>query len=64
MTVRLTIDLSDDVAESLKNLADKNGISVTEQVRRAIATEMWIGEQQNVLVTDENGNVKRVVPGS
>jgi len=64
MTVRLTIDLSDDVAESLKNLADKNGVSVTEQVRRAIATEMWIGEQPNVLVADANGNVKRVVPGS
>lgn len=61
MPVKLTINLSDEVADNLKALADKNNITVTEQVRRAISTEKWIGEQKKVLVEDDEGQLQQVV---
>lgn len=61
MAVKLTINLSDEAAETLKTLADNNGITVTEQVRRAISTEKWIGEQKKVLIEDDQGKLQQVV---
>ncbi len=61
MAVKLTINLSDEAAETLKTLADTNEITVTEQVRRAISTEKWIGEQNKVLIEDGQGKLQQVV---
>lgn len=37
--IRLNADLSPDVAKALKDLADKQGVSLTEALSRAISTE-------------------------
>jgi hypothetical protein len=41
MSIKLTVSLSEEVVGALTELAQANGISVTEQLRRAISTEKW-----------------------
>ena len=61
MAVKFTVNLSDEAAQALKDLAGKNGISVTEQLGRAISTAQWIGDQKEVLIEDSQGKLQRVV---
>jgi len=65
MTVKLTVNLSDEVAETLKKLAEHNGITVTEQLRRAISTEKWVEDinkdQSKKLLIADDGDLKEVV---
>jgi predicted transcriptional regulator len=64
MTVKLTVNLSDDVAAALKSMADHNDVTVTDQLRRAISTEKWLTEvrdsKKKVLIED-NGKLQEVV---
>ena len=64
MAVKMSVNLSEEAAQALKNLADQNGVTITEQLRRSIATEVWRegGEraQGKVLVEDARGNVREV----
>lgn len=64
MAVRMTVNLSNEVAETIKDLAQRNGITVTEQLRRSIATEVWRENVERnrgkVLVEDESGRVREV----
>ena len=64
MAVRMSVNLSDQVAQTLKDSADKNCVSVTEQVRRAISTEVWREKVEEsggkVLVEDKDGRVREV----
>ncbi|MDI6103766.1 hypothetical protein QLQ12_34645 [Actinoplanes sp. NEAU-A12] len=41
-TVKLTVTLSNEVVQALKDMASANGISVTEQLRRSISTQKWL----------------------
>nr|WSW45364.1 hypothetical protein OG296_20800 [Streptomyces sp. NBC_01001] len=62
--VRLTVNLSEEVVQALQDLASKNGVTVTEQLRRAISTEKWledIRESHKVLVEEGSGRVREVV---
>ena len=63
--VKLTVNLPGEVVHALKELALKNRITVTDQIRRAIATEYWLVEtlQENkVLLEDrDSGSVREVV---
>jgi predicted transcriptional regulator len=64
--VRLSVNLAPDVAEALKRLANKSGVTLTEMVRRAISTENFLEEQRaagkKVLIADEEEkNVREVV---
>lgn len=62
MTVRLSINLADDVAAALGDWADKKDISYTEAVRRAIAvwnfveTEIANGNTVTVIETGPGGD--------
>ena len=60
----MSVNLSDEAAKTLKDMADKNGVTVTEQLRRSIATELWREqiEEKNgkVLVEDASGRVREV----
>jgi predicted transcriptional regulator len=56
MTVRLNVNLSDDVAAALKEIADKRGLTATEAVRRAIAWYKFIDEE----VVDGNRTIQLV----
>ena len=44
--VRLNADLSPDVANALKKLADSQGVSLTEALSRAIGTEATLADQR------------------
>ena len=60
----MSLNLSDDAAQTLKKLADKNGVTVTEQLRRSIATEVWRERVEDsrgkVLVEDASGQIRQV----
>jgi hypothetical protein len=64
--VRLSVNLAPEAARTLKELAAKNGVSVTEMVRRAISTESFIDEQveegNKILIEDaEDKSLKQLV---
>lgn len=65
MAVKLSVNLSDEAAAELKRMADENGVTVTEQLRRSIATEVWrekVAESgSKILVEDPRGSVQEVV---
>lgn len=44
--VRLNADLSPDVANALKDLAEKQGVSLTEALSRAIGTEATLAAKR------------------
>jgi predicted transcriptional regulator len=58
----MTINLSDSVAKTIKGLADRQGVSVTEIIRRSIGVEMWRQDVEKsggkVLVESPSGDVK------
>jgi predicted transcriptional regulator len=64
MAIKMSVNLSDEAAKTLKTLADKNGVTVTEQLRRSISTELWREQvedaQSKILVEDPNGKVREV----
>lgn len=64
MAVKMSVNLSDEAAAQLKRMADDNGITVTEQLRRSIATEVWREEVEKgrgkILVEDPKGSVHEV----
>jgi predicted transcriptional regulator len=61
----MSVNLSDDAATTLKDMANRNGVTVTEQLRRSIATEVWRENVEasngTVLVEDASGNVREIV---
>lgn len=63
--VRLSVNLSADVAEALRALAAQKGASISEIVRDAIATEAFLVEEQSsggqILVREKDGSMKQVV---
>jgi predicted transcriptional regulator len=65
MAVKLSVNLSDEAAAELKRMADENGVTVTEQLRRSIATEVWrekvADAGSKILVEDPKGSVHEVV---
>ncbi len=68
MTVRLNVNLNDESAAALKEIADKRGITVTEATRRAIAWLKFIddevveGGRKIQLVNRASDEVTEVVP--
>jgi predicted transcriptional regulator len=64
MAVKMSVNLSEDAVRKLKAMAGKNGITLTEQLRRSIATEVWREQVEesggSVLVENENGQVREV----
>jgi predicted GIY-YIG superfamily endonuclease len=64
MAVKLTVNLSDEVASTLKSMADANGVTVTEQLRRAISTEKWlkdVHDEKKKVLLENNGKIQEVV---
>jgi hypothetical protein len=62
--VRLSVNLSPDVADVLKEYAGRKGISVTEAVRRAIAVLKFVDGAQDrgaSLNIEESGTLKEVL---
>ena len=63
--VRLSINLTPQVADELKGYAARKGISVTEAVRRAIGVLSFVDEAQDrgasVNVAEKDGSLKEVL---
>jgi Ribbon-helix-helix protein, copG family len=63
--VKLTVNLPPRVWEVLKRLAEEQGITKTEALRRAISTEAFRHEVQKsggrIMVERKDGSVERVV---
>jgi hypothetical protein len=62
--IKVTVNLSEEVVNALRELAQKNGVTVTEQLRRAISTEKWLDEIRDthkVLLENQQGRVREVV---
>jgi len=60
---RLNVNLNQQTAEALKEIAVENGISLTEAIRRAIALLKFIGDEirddRKVQIMDRDGRNKR-----
>ncbi|MEW6747905.1 MAG: ribbon-helix-helix protein, CopG family [Planctomycetota bacterium] len=64
--VRLSVNMNQETAAALKEIADHHGVSVTEAVRRAVAIASFIEDElakgKSVQVLDEQtGRVREVV---
>ena len=62
--VRLTADLPYAEVDALKVLAEKQGVTMTEALRRAIATEKLLAERRakgSRVLLDDNGRVTELV---
>lgn len=61
--VRLNVNLNQETAEALKDIAKKENISLTEAVRRAIAILKFVEEEQDrgrkIQTMDRDGKDKR-----
>jgi predicted transcriptional regulator len=61
--VRLSVNLSPEVAQVLREMADKRGITVTEALRQAISTEKFISESiekgEKILIEGPKGKSVR-----
>ncbi|WP_161952538.1 ribbon-helix-helix protein, CopG family [Actinoplanes sp. TFC3] len=64
-TVKLTVSLSDEVVDALKEMAAEERTSVTEQIRRAVSLQKWMYDLQRrkakLLVEEVNGSPREVV---
>jgi hypothetical protein len=64
VVVRLSVNVSPAVAETIKGIAKRNGISVTEAVRRAISVLAYIDSAQSrgaSINIQEDGVLKEVL---
>jgi len=64
-TVKVSVNLPEDSVASLKALAKREGISMTEALRRSISLQEFVDEQESegsaILVKDKDDNVQRLV---
>jgi len=63
--VRLSVNLSRDVALTLRNMAQQQGVTVTEALRRAIGTEKFLRDETStgskILIEDTNNKFKQII---
>jgi hypothetical protein len=63
--VKLNVNLGQPVAQALKTLADRHGVTVTEEVRRTISVAKYLDDRLSeggrVLVESKDGQVRELV---
>ncbi len=61
---KVTVNLSDETIEDLKEVAEKRGITLTEAIRKAIATEKFVQDERDeggkILIEKPGGRVREV----
>ncbi|MFN8192512.1 MAG: ribbon-helix-helix protein, CopG family [Nocardioidaceae bacterium] len=57
MTTRLSININDETAQALRELADESGTTVTEVVRRAVSVYKFFDDAR-----DEGKTIQLVSP--
>ncbi len=62
---KITVNLPKEVVESLKELANEQGITATAALRQAISTEAFIRKQMKnnakILIQEPQGDTKQLV---
>lgn len=62
---KISANLSDELDEQLRKVADRRGISMTELLRQALSTELWLRQQaeedSKILVESKDGETRQVV---
>jgi predicted transcriptional regulator len=65
MAVKMSVNLPDEAVDSLRQIAAKNGITLTAALRQAISNEKFLEDElQNdakLLIEDKNKAVRQVV---
>jgi hypothetical protein len=63
--VRLSVNLSQEVAQALREVADRHGCSITEAVRRCVSTQKYIEDNveagAKILLEAPNQPLKELV---
>ncbi|HEY4392417.1 MAG TPA: CopG family transcriptional regulator [Polyangia bacterium] len=63
--VKLTVNLTPEVAQTLRRLADERGTNMTEVLKSAIGTERFISDAERakgkILVEDKDGKIRQLV---
>jgi hypothetical protein len=64
-SVRLSVNLSVESAETLRGLTRRKGLTITEGIRRAIAVWRFIEDENNngnqIAVIEHDGSIRKVV---
>lgn len=59
---KLTINLAPDVHAELQRLADEQGITITELIKRAVALHKFVWEHRHgELLVKEDGELKQIL---
>ena len=62
--VRLSVNLSPSVAETLRSLCTRKGVSITEGVRRAVAIWRFLEEERScghtLAIIERDGTTERI----
>lgn len=63
--IKLSVNLSEDVIEALRELAKTRNVTMTEVIRDAIGTEKFLEDarqsNKKILIEDEKGQVRQLV---
>lgn len=63
--IKMSVNLSANVVEVLKGLAEKRNTTMTEVLRQAIGTERFVDEvneeEGKILVEDKKGRIRQLV---
>jgi predicted transcriptional regulator len=61
---KVTVNLSDETIEDLREVANRRGITLTEAIRQAIATEKFVQDERDgggkILIEKPGGRVREV----
>ena len=62
---RVSVNLPNDVVDVLKELAGKNGITMTEVLRKAILTEKLLSDEaergNKILIEDKDKRLRQII---
>jgi predicted transcriptional regulator len=65
MAVKMSVNLPDEAVENLRQIAEKNGITLTAALRQAIANEKFLEDQlqsdSKLLIEDKDKSIRQVV---
>ena len=62
--VKLSVNLSPDVVEAIRQLATKRKVTMTEVIRDAIGTEKFLEDEKDhskFLLEDKDGKLRQVI---
>ena len=63
--IKLSVNLSEDVVDALRELAKTRNVTMTEVIRDAIGTEKFLEDarqkHEKILIEDEKGQVRQLV---